>query len=108
MLRSQTDEIFQARDIEVNYSLLTGSSQIASHLVANGAGITLIDRLSTATLDPGKVVTRPLEPKRWVSFGVIRPVDGEPNPLAEKLIEYLRDEVRTKLVPGLVELPDTE
>lgn len=108
LLRRQTDEIFQAQDIDVHYSLLTGSSQIASHLVANGAGITLVDRLSTATLDPAKVVTRPLEPKRWVSFGVILPIDSELNPLAEKLIDYLRDEVRTKLVPGLVELPDTE
>jgi len=106
LLRRQTDEIFQARDIDVHYSLLTGSSQIASHLVANGAGLTLIDRLSTTTLDPEKVVMRPLEPKRWVSFGVIRPEGSDLPPLAVKLMDYLREEVRNNVVQGLIELSD--
>ncbi len=103
LLRRQIDEIFQSRDIDMHYRMTTGSSQIASHLVANGAGITLIDRLSTATLPPDKVVVRPLEPKRWVAFGAILPVDGTPPPLVEDLIAHVRRQIDAQVVPGRVE-----
>jgi len=106
LLRRQMDEIFHARDLHIPYRLQTSSSQIANHLVANGAGLTIIDRLSTATLDPREVVLRPLDPERWVSYGVFLPRGEDADPLVEVVIDYLRREIAGRLVSGVVELPD--
>jgi DNA-binding transcriptional LysR family regulator len=105
LLRKQMDELFHASEMHISYRLQTSSSQMASHLVANGAGVTIIDRLSAATLDPREVVLRPLDPERWVSFGVILPKNDETEPLTELMIEYLRREIDDQLVPGIVERP---
>ena len=105
LLRKQMDELFHASEMHIPYRLQTSSSQMASHLVANGAGMTIIDRLSAATIDPEKVVLRRLDPERWVSFGVILPKDEEVDPLTELMIDYLRREIAARLVPGIVELP---
>ncbi|MDR3537450.1 MAG: LysR family transcriptional regulator [Acetobacteraceae bacterium] len=105
LLRRQTDEIFGAQDVAPRRMLLAGSSQIAQHLVANGAGVTLIDRLSTLTLDPGTVSMRPFKPDRWVAFGVIRHRMGDLDASAELMIGYLRREIARHLSPGSIELP---
>lgn len=105
LLRKQMDELFHACEMHIPYRLQTSSSQMASHLVANGAGMTIIDRLSAATIDPRKVVLRRLDPERWVSFGVILPKNEEADPLATLMIDYLRREIATRLVPGVVETP---
>ncbi len=105
LLRRQTDEIFGAQDVAPRRMLLAGSSQIAQHLVANGAGVTLIDRLSTLTLDPATVSMRPFKPDRWVAFGVIRHRLGELDAAAELMIGYLRQEIARHLEPGSIELP---
>ncbi len=105
LLRKQMDELFHASEHHIPYRLQTSSSQMAGHLVANGAGLTIIDRVSAATLDPHKVVLRPLDPARWVSFGVILPKDDEVEPLTDLLIDYLRREIADKLMVGIVERP---
>lgn len=105
LLRKQMDELFHASERHLSYRLQTSSSQMASHLVANGAGVTIVDRLSAATLDPRAVVLRPLDPERWVSFGVILPKSEEAEPLADLMIDYLRREIAARLVPGSIELP---
>lgn len=104
LLRRQMDELFHASDIHMPYRLQTSSSYMASHLVANGAGITIIDRLSAATLGPDAVVLRPLEPERWVSFGVILPKNDEIEPLARLMIDQLRQEIARHLRPGTIEV----
>lgn len=106
LLRQQMDEVLHASERQLSYRLLTSSSQMANHLVANGAGVTIIDRLSVATLDPKAVVLRPIEPERWVSFGVILPKEDEAEPLTELMIDSLRREIATRLIPGIVELPE--
>lgn len=105
LLRRLTDAIFASHDVRPRQTLLTGSSQIAQHLVANGAGVTLIDRLSTLTLDAGKVSLRPLRPERWVAFGVIRHRTGTLDPIAERMVDCLRREIAARLLPGSIELP---
>jgi len=105
LLRSQTDALFGARDVSPRQMLLTGSSEITQHLVANGAGVTIIDRLSTLALDPEKVSHRPFKPDRWVTFGVIRHRTGDLDSLSELMIEYLRREIARHLQPGSIELP---
>lgn len=103
--REQMDEMLHASEMHIRHRLQTSSSQIASRLVAIGVGITIIDRLSSATLDPQAVVLRPLDPERWVSFGVILPRNDEIEPLTGLMIDYLRREIAGKLLPGVVELP---
>jgi DNA-binding transcriptional LysR family regulator len=105
LLRSQTDALFGAHDLSPRQMLLTGSSEITQHLVANGAGVTIIDRLSTLALNPEKVSHRPFKPDRWVAFGVIRHRTGDLDSLSELMIEYLRREIARHLQPGSIELP---
>jgi len=102
--RNQMDEMFHAVEMDVHYRLQTSSSQIACQLVSNGAGVTIIDRLSAATFDARKVVLRPIEPERWVSFGIILRKNEEIEPLAQLMIDCLRREIAGHLAPGLVEL----
>ncbi|MEF2073056.1 LysR family transcriptional regulator [Consotaella aegiceratis] len=107
LLRRQIDELFEAHDVRPRRLLLAGSSQIMQHLVANGAGVTVIDRLSTLALAPGVVSMRPFKPERWVAFGVIRPRANRLDPLSERMIDYLRDEIAKHLEAGSIELPTT-
>jgi len=106
LLRRQTDEIFGASDVIPQRMVMTGSSLIAQHLVANGAGVTLIDHLSMLTLDPAKVSIRPLKPDRWVAFGIIRHRASAGDPVSDLMIDYLRREIARHLLPGSIELPE--
>jgi DNA-binding transcriptional LysR family regulator len=101
--RQQIDDIFASCGLKPSYSIITSSSQISCQLVAEGAGIALIDRLSAQTFDPDKVVARPLQPEHWVHFGVILPKEGTIFPLAKEFIACLNDEVSNHLAAGSVE-----
>jgi DNA-binding transcriptional LysR family regulator len=105
LLRRQTDELFNTRDIDVHYSLLTSSSQMACQLVAHGAGLTIIDRLSAANFLKENVCLRPLEPARWVEFGALLPADAEADPLVGVMLDCMREEIEEHIEPGLVERP---
>ncbi|MCF8481530.1 MAG: LysR family transcriptional regulator [Rhodospirillum sp.] len=106
LLRRQTDALFDAHDIRVGRDVLTGSSLLAQHLVAGGAGLTIIDRLSVLSMNPTVVTSRPLHPTRWVNFGVIRHRDEDPDPMARDMIQLLRDRVAECAVPGSIEVID--
>ncbi len=108
LLRRQTDELFHSRDIDIHYSLLTSSSQMACQLVAHGAGLTIIDRLSAANFRSENVTLRPLEPKRWVQFGTLFPGDSDEEPLTRAFHDCLREEIAGHLEPGCIELPETD
>ena len=102
LLRRQTDALFDAHDITIEQEVLAGSSQIAQHLVANGAGVTIIDRLSVLAMDDRLITTRPLSPTRWVSFGVIRHRNDDPDPMLSALIEMLREQIRLCAFEGSI------
>ena len=102
LLRRQTDIMFDAQNIRIEKEILAGTSQITEHLVAHGAGLTIIDRLSTLALDQTTVTTRPLVPERWVNFGVIRHRDDDPDPMVSTLIEMLREQIANCAVPGSI------
>lgn len=103
LLREQTDDLFRSRDVEPQYSLLASSSQLSCELVVQGAGITIIERLSALRFLGGSVCLRPLEPERWVMFGTMTPVDGEASPLTDAVVECLREEIEPHIAPGVVE-----
>ncbi len=108
LLREQTDALFAEENVRPGRLLLASASQLAQHLVAQGAGVTLIDRLSTLALPPQAVVSRPLLPRHWVSFGVIKPRAGRLSASAELLIDFLRRRIADILEPGAIELPPDE
>lgn len=105
--REQTDEIFASCGVKPNYCIVTSSSQIASQLVVDGAGITLIDRLSACTFDQDKVVIRPLVTERWFNFGIIHSREARLSPLAQEMITCLKAEIEKHLVPGSIERVDS-
>ena len=104
--REQVDEIFASCGVKPCYRVVTSSSQMATRLVIEGAGLTLIDRLSVQAFLTPEVVLRPLRPEWWFDFGIIRAREGRPNPLAEAFSECLREEIERRLVPGEVERVD--
>ncbi|MGE4529460.1 MAG: LysR family transcriptional regulator [Rhodospirillaceae bacterium] len=105
LLRRQTDAMFDAEGIQIGREFLAGTSQITQHLVAHGAGVAIIDRLSVLAMDPGLITTRPLHPVKWVAFGAIRHRDDDPDPLVEALIDMLRERIAECVVPGAIEVP---
>lgn len=94
MLRRQTDVLFDTQGIRIEHEILATTSAMAQQLVAEGAGLTILDRLSTFVTDDRFVTSRPLLPQTWVKFGIIRHRDDEPNPLVDLLTEFLRNRIR--------------
>lgn len=103
LLRGQVDALLQDCSVRGEREVLTNSSQMQQHLVAQGAGVAIIDRLSTLSMRSDQVVSRPLTPLRWVVFGVIRHRDSDPDPLVATLIELFRQQVGRCAVPGVIE-----
>ncbi|SBW12984.1 LysR family transcriptional regulator [uncultured Alphaproteobacteria bacterium] len=104
LLRRQTDAMFDAQGIQVEHELLAGTSQITQHLVAHGAGLAIIDRLSVLATDPTRIATRPLHPMKWVTFGAIRHRDDDPDPVVDALVDMLRARIAECAVPGSIEV----
>ncbi|SKA24223.1 LysR family transcriptional regulator [Consotaella salsifontis] len=104
LLRRQTDAMFDASGIQIERELLAGTSQITQHLVAHGAGLAIIDRLSVLAMDPALVTTRPLHPARWVAFGVIRHCNDDPDPVVDALVDVLWERVAECVMPGSIEM----
>ncbi len=93
LLRRQTDAMFEAQGVQIEKELLAGTSVMTEHLVANKAGVAIIDRLSTLAMDERLVTSRPLLPAQWVTFGVIRHREDAPSPHVTALIDLLRERI---------------
>ncbi len=74
------------------------------HLVANGAGVAIIDRLSTLPAGSAAFVWRPIEPTRWVTFGAIRNRDAEADPLVEAMLAEIGGRLAECVTPGSIEI----
>ncbi|WP_141693148.1 hypothetical protein [Thioclava sp. SK-1] len=72
--------------------------------MASGAGVAIIDRLSTLAALPGQLVSRPLDPTRWVVFGTIQHRESAPYPVVQTLIGALREQIQSCAVPGAIEV----
>lgn len=103
LLRQQVDEIFRSAGLEPSYAIETASSQVACQLVADGAGITIADPLTARVVDPARVALRPIEPRRWTSFGLLVPSKSGLTGYAERFAEELRRQAVSLALPGSVE-----
>lgn len=102
LLRRQVDELFGAIGLVPDYALETSSSQISCQMVACGAGLTVIDRLSIsgALADSTRLV--PLEPAHWVAFGIILPSGAGLDGLTAQFVDCLKAELATRHEKGWV------
>ena len=93
LLRHQVDDLFRSAGLNPKYACEVASSQLACQLVADGAGITIADSLTTQPLGE-RVVLRPVVPERWMSFGLLLPVSAAPSANGRALADCLRDRAR--------------
>ena len=105
LLRQQVDDFFRSAGIEMNYVIETASSQIACQLVADGAGLTIADRLTISVVDPERVVLRPLEPVRWATFGLLIPDASSLGIYVQSFIDCLERQVSALIQAGEIEPP---
>jgi DNA-binding transcriptional LysR family regulator len=91
--RQQLDEIFRAADIEMTYQIETTSTPLACQLVADGLGVTVIDRMAALAVNTDRFVLRPIEPAYWMRFGVIFPQNHEETPLLDEVVDCLQRQV---------------
>ncbi|RDE24642.1 LysR family transcriptional regulator [Motiliproteus coralliicola] len=90
LLRQQLDDIFHAAGIKMSYAIEAAASPVACQLVRNGAGITVIDRLSVQGMDMNGLCLRPLIPARSMPFGLLYLQGNEVSPLAQDFIKELK------------------
>ena len=90
LLRGQTEDFFHSAGLAKEFDCEVASSQMACHLVANGAGITLADSLTVGVVDHKKVCLRPLIPERWMAFGLLLPKEQPLTSAGKAFIETLR------------------
>ena len=94
LLRRQTDDFFDSAGVALEYVMETASSLVACEMARQKAGVTIIDRISAMGINLEGMVLRPLDPPRWLPFGLIKP-RGKPLPepaerLVRSLCEYLQ------------------
>ena len=91
LLRRQLDRILAEAGVELDIVGETDTGLSACQMVAEGVGITVVDRLWLDALPAGRVEARPWSPGLISSFGLIHPAPtplGEP---AQLLARILRD-----------------
>ncbi|WP_185266449.1 LysR substrate-binding domain-containing protein [Halopseudomonas xiamenensis] len=91
--RLQMEEIFQAAGVELNCKIETTSSVLACQMVAEGLGVTIIDRLTALAVDTSRFCLRPLAPRYRLQFVLLFPPGFEETPATTSLVRCLRDEV---------------
>lgn len=91
LLRDQVDDLFRSAGLTPKYGCEVASSQLACQLVADGAGVTIADSLTTSSEMNRRVALRPIVPERWMSFGLLLPTKAKLSKNGGMLIDCLRD-----------------
>lgn len=93
LLRDQLDDTFNSAGCIPEQTHEVSSSQLACALVAEGAGITIADEM-VANSFGNRLATVPIEPEKWMTFGLLLPRNRPNSELAqqfqEKLLEYVK------------------
>ncbi|WP_108816853.1 LysR family transcriptional regulator [Loktanella sp. Alg231-35] len=92
LLRDQLDDTFNSAGVMPEVTHEVSSSELACALVAEGAGVTIADEM-VANSFGDRVVGVPIEPERWMTFGLLIPKHQRPRKVAElfekKLVEHI-------------------
>jgi len=76
-------------DTDLKPAIEVGTNQVALALVAQGAGIAIVDQYTAAAHDPAKVAVRPLDPRIGFTLQVMRPRHQPASVLARKFVATL-------------------
>ncbi|MDO8775038.1 MAG: LysR substrate-binding domain-containing protein [Burkholderiaceae bacterium] len=93
-VRHQIDDVLASLGVEPNVVLETPSSTIACALVAAGAGITLVGRLTATPFAGLQVAIRPIKETFTSGYAIIFPDSGPRLQLADAFVNDLREEIR--------------
>ena len=93
LLRDQLDDAFNSAGVAPEATHEVSSSQLACALVAEGAGITIADEMVAHSFG-GRLAEVPIEPERWMTFGMLlprnRPTTRYVEQFQDKLVEHVR------------------
>lgn len=92
LLRTQMEDFFNSAGIEKTFVCEVASSQLACCLVADNVGITIADPLTSKIVETN-IVTRPIVPERWMSFGILYPKGIELSKAAMDFIALLKSDI---------------
>jgi DNA-binding transcriptional LysR family regulator len=90
LLRRQLDRVLTAADVKLKLAGETDTGLAACQMVAEGVGITVVDRLWIDAMPPGKVEFRPWSPGLRSAFGLIHPAATPFSAPARLLADILR------------------
>jgi DNA-binding transcriptional LysR family regulator len=93
LLRDQLDDMFRSAGILPKQTCEVASSSLACALVADGGGVTIADEFVAADVDQARVRTIPISPERWMSFGLLFPMQPEPNEARDRFVDVLKSHV---------------
>ena len=93
LLREQLDDAFNSAGVAPEVTHEVSSSQLACALVAEGAGITIADEMVAASFGD-RLVSIPIEPEKWMTFGMLLPKYQQSGSAAkqfqDKLVEHVK------------------
>jgi len=91
LLRRQLDRVLADARVTLNIAGETDTGLSACQMVAEGVGVTVVDRLWLDAMPPGRVVHRPWSPGVVSAFGLIHPSATPLGAPARLLAEILRE-----------------
>jgi DNA-binding transcriptional LysR family regulator len=91
LLRRQLDQVLAKAGVELKLAGETDTGLSACQLVAEGVGVTVVDRLWLDAMPPGRVAYRPWSPGLVSSFGLIHPAATPLAAPAQLLAKILHD-----------------
>jgi|APDOM4702015159_1054818.scaffolds.fasta_scaffold04526_3 DNA-binding transcriptional LysR family regulator len=89
--RSRVEAAFEPQAIERDIRLTTPQSALALALVANGAGVTVIDKAAASLADLARVVIRPFVPAVSFDLYMYHPANHAPSQLQEEFVHDFRE-----------------
>ena len=94
LMRDQLDDFFRSAGLTPSYVCEVAALQLAVHLAADGAGLTVADALTVSVLETKQVVLRPIAPERWMAFGLLLPRNTELSTEGTAFVDALQERAR--------------
>ena len=95
LLRDQFDDIFASAGVVPKEVCEVASSPLACALAADGAGITIADELVASLVASDAVALVPIEPARWMSFGLLFPRSVAASASRDAFVEVVKARARS-------------
>ncbi len=89
--RDRADDFFRAGAVTPSYGIETRSTLMAGALVAAGAGFAIMDKVVCGPSKRQETVAVPLEPERWVEYGIVKPAGQPLGQSAQAFVTALRE-----------------